>query len=61
MLKRRQISSLFRLAVPMAVAAAVIAIVILTACTQEPRETNLLLPVDYANKGYYDWLIGSLD
>ena len=49
MLKRRQISSLFRLAVPMAVAAAVITIVILAACTQEPRETNLLLPVDYAN------------
>lgn len=38
-----------RLAVPMAVAAAVITIVILAVCTQEPRETNLLLPVDYAN------------
>ncbi len=25
------------------------AIIIFTACTQEPRETNLLLPVDYAN------------
>ncbi len=49
MLKRRQISSLFRLAVPMAVAAAVMTIIIFTACTPEPRETNLLLPVDYAN------------
>ena len=49
MLKRRRISSFLRLAVPMAVAAAVITIVILAACTQEPRETNLLLPVDYAN------------
>jgi len=37
------------MAVPMAVAAAVITIIIFTACTQEPRETNLLLPVDYAN------------
>src|SRR6056297_1019278 len=49
MLKRRQISSLFRLAVPMALAAAVMTIVIFTACTQEPREINLLIPVDYAN------------
>ncbi|NDY73429.1 YbbR-like domain-containing protein [Desulfobacter hydrogenophilus] len=49
MLKRRQISALFRLAAPMAVAATVIAIIIFTASNQEPRETNLLLPVDYAN------------
>lgn len=33
----------------MAVAATVIAIIIFTASNQEPRETNLLLPVDYAN------------
>jgi len=33
----------------MAVATAVITIIIFSACTQEPRETNLLLPVDYAN------------
>ncbi len=43
--KPRQISSLSRLAVP----AVVMAIFIFTACAQEPRETNLLLPVDYAN------------
>lgn len=49
MLKHLQISSLFRIAAPMAVAAAVITIIIFTACTQDPRETNLLLPVDYAN------------
>ncbi|WP_287125847.1 CdaR family protein [Desulfobacter sp.] len=33
----------------MAVATAVIMIVIFASCTQEPRKTNLLLPVDYAN------------
>jgi hypothetical protein len=33
----------------MAVAAVVFTIIIFTACTQDPRETNLLLPVDYAN------------
>lgn len=43
--KPRQISSLSRLAVP----AVVMVIFIFTACAQEPRETNLLLPVDYAN------------
>lgn len=45
MLKPRQISLLSRLAV----SAAVMAIFIFTSCTQEPRETSLLLPVDYAN------------
>jgi len=45
MLRPRQISLLFRLAV----SAAVMAVFIFTACTQEPRETDLLLPVDYAN------------
>lgn len=40
-----KIASLARLAVPLAV----MAIFIFTSCTQEPRETNLLLPVDYAN------------
>lgn len=45
MRKPRPISSLLHLAVP----AAVMVIVIFAACTQEPRETTLLLPVDYAN------------
>lgn len=45
MLRPRQISLLSRLAV----LAAVMAVFIFTACTQEPRETDLLLPVDYAN------------
>ncbi len=45
MLRPRQISLLSRLAV----SAAVMAVFIFTACTQEPRETDLLLPVDYAN------------
>jgi len=49
MLRPGRTSSLFRLAVPVAVLAGVTAIFIFTACTQEPRETNLLLPVDYAN------------
>ncbi|NWH03801.1 YbbR-like domain-containing protein [Desulfobacter latus] len=49
MRKRRRISARFRLLVPMAVAAAVMTIVIFTACTQAPKETNLLLPVDYTN------------
>ena len=49
MRKPRRISSLLRLAVPMAVAAAAFTLIIFNACTQEPRETNLLLPVDYAN------------
>ena len=40
-----RIASLPRLAVPIAV----MAMFIFTSCTQEPRETNLLLPVDYAN------------
>nr|WP_319396531.1 CdaR family protein [uncultured Desulfobacter sp.] len=49
MCKHRRISSLLRMALPMAMAAAAFTIIIFTACTQEPRETNLLLPVDYAN------------
>lgn len=49
MLKRRRISSLLGPAVPITAAAAVITIIVFAACTQEPRETNLLVPVDYAN------------
>ena len=49
MLKSRQIFSRSYLAIPMAVPIAVMAMFIFIACTQEPRETNLLLPVDYAN------------
>ncbi len=44
-LKPGQIFSLFRLAILVAM----MAIFILTACTQEPRETDLLVFVDYAN------------
>ncbi|WP_321495414.1 CdaR family protein [uncultured Desulfobacter sp.] len=45
----RQISSWFRLAALMAVPAVTAVIFIFTACTQDPQEINLLLPVEYAN------------
>ena len=51
MLKHGQIFSFIRLAVLVAVPATAVALLffIFTSCTQEPKEINLLLPVDYAN------------
>lgn len=49
MLNPRQISLFCRIAVLMTVPVAITLIFIFTSCTKEPTETNLLLPVDYAN------------
>lgn len=49
MLKPRQISSWFRIAALLTLPAVAAVIFIFTACTQEPREINLLLPVEYVN------------
>ena len=48
MLKFLNTSLFFRLALPVP-AAVMVVLLIFAACDQDPRQTNLLLPVDYAN------------